>query len=94
MLARVIPYGGNAVRYALEKEKAKVVKANHMPEGIDPTAIWYMMKHHCQLHQQDRTVGRKLERFITTFVISPSKEESANFKMDDWVNLGDEALET
>lgn len=94
MLARVIPYGGNAVRYTLEKEKAKVVKANHMPEGIDPTAIWYMMKHHCQLHQQDRTVGRKLERFITTFVISPSKEESANFKMDDWVNLGDEALET
>lgn len=94
MLARVIPYGSNAVRYALEKEKAKVVKANHMPEGIDPTAIWYMMKHHCQLHQQDRTVGRKLERFITTFVISPSKEESANFKMDDWVNLGDEALET
>ena len=94
MLARVVPYGGNTVRYALEKDKAKVVKVNHMPEGIDPTAIWYMMKHHCQLHQQDRTVGRKLERFMTTFVISPSKEESANLKMDDWVNLGDEALET
>lgn len=94
MLARVVPYGGNAVRYALEKDKAKVVKVNHMPEGIDPTAIWYMMKHHCLLHQQDRTVGRKLERFMTTFVISPSKEESANLKMDDWVNLGDEALET
>lgn len=31
---------------------------------------------------------------MTTFVISPSKEESANLKMDDWVNLGDEALET
>ena len=26
MLAKVVPYGGNAVRYALEKEKAKVVK--------------------------------------------------------------------
>lgn len=59
MLAKVVPYGGNAVRYALEKEKAKVVKVNHMPEGIAPTTIWYMMKHHCQLHQQDRTVGRK-----------------------------------
>ena len=94
MLARVVPYGGNAVRYALEKEKAKVVKVNHMPEGIDPTAIWYMMKHHCQLHQQDRTVGRKLERFMTTFVISPSKEETENFTMDDWANLSDEALET
>ena len=94
MLARVVPYGGNAVRYALEKEKAKVVKVNHMPEGIDPTAIWYMMKHHCQLHQQDRTVGRKLERFMTTFVISPSKEEAANFTMNDWANLQDESLET
>ena len=94
MLARVVPYGGNAVRYALEKEKAKFVKVNHMPEGIDPTAIWYMMKHHCQLHQQDRTVGRKLERSMVSFVISPSKEEAANFTMNDWANLQDESLET
>ena len=93
MLARVVPYGGNAVRYALEKEKAKLVKVSHMPQGIDPTAIWYMMKHHCQLHQQERTVGRKLERFMVSFVISPSKEEAANFTMNDWVNLGDESLE-
>ena len=94
MLASVVPYGGNAVRYALEKEKAKLVKVNHMPDGIDPTAIWYMMKHHCQLHQQDRTVGRKLERSMVSFVISPSKEETKNFTMNDWANLGDEALET
>ena len=94
MLAKVVPYGGNAVRYALEKEKAKLVKVNHMPEGIDPTAIWYMMKHHCQLHQQDRTVGRKLERSMVSFVISPSKEEAANFTMNDWANLQDESLET
>ena len=94
MLAKVVPYGGNAVRYALEKEKAKVVKVNHMPEGIDPTAIWYMMKHHCQLHQQDRTVGRSLERLMVQFVISPSKEEAENFTMNDWANLQDESLET
>ena len=93
MLARVVPYGGNAVRYALEKEKAKVVKVNHMPVGIDPTAIWYMMKHHCLLHQQDRTVGRALERLMVQFVISPSKEEAANFTMNDWEDLSDEALE-
>ena len=94
MLAKVVPYGGNAVRYALEKEKAKVVKVNHMPEGIDPAAIWYMMKHHCQLHQQDRTVGRNLERLMVQFVISPSKEESARFTMNDWANIHAEALET
>ena len=89
MLAKVVPYGGNAVRYALEKEKAKLVKVNHMPEGIDPTAIWYMMKHHCQLHQQDRTVGRSLERLMVQFVISPSKEEAKDFSMKDWRNLQD-----
>ena len=94
MLAKVVPYGSNAVRYALEKEKAKLVKVNHMPEGIDPTTIWYMMKHHCQLHQQDRTVGRALERLMVQFVISPSKEEAANFTMNDWANLQDESLET
>ena len=94
MLAKVVPYGGNAVRYALDKEKAKLVKVNHMPEGIDPTAIWYMMKHHCQLHQQDRTVGRALERLMVQFVISPSKEEAKNFTMNDWANLQDESLET
>lgn len=61
--------GGNAARYAMEKENATVVKLNHMPEYLDANEIWYRMKHHCQLHQQDRTVGaRKLERFMTTFV--------------------------
>ena len=65
-----------------------------MPDGADPTAIWYMMKHHCQLHQQDRTVGRKLERLMVQFVISPSKEEAANFTMKEWADLQDENLET
>ena len=92
MLAKVVPYGGNAVRYAMEKEKATVVKVNHMPEDIDATSIWYMMKHHCQLFEGERTKGRKLERFMTSFVISPSKEESANFTMEDWADLQDEAL--
>ena len=53
MLAKVVSYGGNSVRYALEKENAKTVKVNNMPDGLDPTAIWYMMKHHCQYHQAD-----------------------------------------
>lgn len=43
MLAKVVSYGGNSVRYALEKENAKTVKVNNMPDGLDPTAIWYMM---------------------------------------------------
>ena len=77
----------------MEKEKAKVVKVNHLPEGLDATSIWYRMKHHCQLHQQDRTVGRKLERFMVSFVLSPSKEESKDFTMQDWADLQNESLE-
>ena len=77
----------------MEKEKAKVVKVNHLPEGLDATSIWYRMKHHCQLHQQDRTVGRKLERFMMSFVLSPSKEESKDFTMQDWADLQNESLE-
>lgn len=92
LLAKVVPYGGNSVRYAMDKENAKVVKVNHMPDDVDATSVWYMMKHHCQLHQADRTVGRKLERFMVTFVASPSKEESKNFTMDDWAKLQDECL--
>ena len=93
MLAKVGAYGGNAVRYAMEKEKAKVVKVNHLPEGLDATSIWCRMKHHCQLHQQDRTVGRKLERFMVSFVLSPSKEESKDFTMQDWADPQNESLE-
>lgn len=93
MLAQVVPYGGNSVRYALEKAKAKMVKSNHLDGFLDPTEIWYRMKHHCQLHQDNRTVGRKLERYMVTFVLSPTVEESKNFTMADWAKLHDEALE-
>ena len=93
MLAKVVSYGGNSVRYATEKEKAQIVKVNHMPENLDATSIWYMMKHHCQLYEGDRVVGRKLERFMVTFVLSPSKEESENFTMNDWARVQHDALE-
>ena len=47
ILAKAVSYGGNSLRYAMEKENAKTVKLNYLPDGLDPTAIWYMMKHHC-----------------------------------------------
>ena len=34
MLAKAVPYGGNATRYAMEKEDATVVKVNHMPDSL------------------------------------------------------------
>ena len=43
ILARPVAYGGNAARYAMEKEDATVVKVNHMPDYLDATEIWYRM---------------------------------------------------
>ena len=39
ILARPVAYGGNAARYAMEKEDATVVKVNHMPDYLDATCI-------------------------------------------------------
>lgn len=49
ILAKAVSYGGNSLRYAMEKENAKTVKLNYLPDGLDPTAIWYILKHHCLL---------------------------------------------
>ena len=46
ILARPVPYGGNAARYAMDKDNATVVKGNHMPDYLDATEIWYRMKNH------------------------------------------------
>ena len=42
MLAKVVSYGGNSVRYALEKENAKTVKVNNMPDGLDPVSYTHL----------------------------------------------------
>ena len=39
ILARPVSYGGNAARYAMEKEDATVVKVNHMPDYLDATEM-------------------------------------------------------
>ena len=44
ILARPVAYGGNAARYAMEKENATVVKVNHMPDYLDATEIWYLIE--------------------------------------------------
>lgn len=73
MLAKVVSYGGNSVRYALEKENAKTVKVNNMPDGLDPTAIWYMMKHHCQMAVGGKDCGQKIGKVHDHFCTFPIK---------------------
>lgn len=83
-------YGGNALRYAMEKEKAKVIKLNFLPEHITPIAIWNRMKLHCLQHEDKHTRGRPIKDFMVSLVISPDPKEVEGWADRDYENLANE----
>lgn len=94
ILVKPAAYGGNAIRYATEKEKAEIIKINHMPQDITPIAMWHRMKMHCDMHKGQHTHGRPMSNFMVTFVISPDPEECKGWTRQDWDNLQKEVLQT
>ncbi len=93
ILVKPAAYGGNAIRYATEKEKAEIIKINHMPQDITPIAMWHRMKMHCGMHKGQYTQGRPMSNFMVTFVISPNPEECQDWTRQDWDNLQKEVLQ-
>ena len=86
-------YCANAIQYAAEKEKARIVKVNHMPENLSAVSMWHRMKIHCMKYQARHTQGRPMKYPMLTFVISPSPGECAGWDMKDWARLYDEVME-
>ncbi len=93
ILVKPAAYGGNAIRYATEKEKAEIIKINHMPQDITPIAMWHRMKMHCDMHKGQHTHGRPISNFMVTFVISPNPEECKGWTRQDWDDLQKEVLQ-
>ncbi len=93
ILVKPAAYGGNAIRYATEKEKAEIIKINHMPQDITPMAMWHRMKMLCDMHKGQHTHGRPMSNFMVTFVISPNPEECQGWTRQDWDNLQKEVLQ-
>ena len=85
-------YGGNALRYAMEKEKARVIKLNFLPEHITPIAIWNRMKLHCMQHEGMHTCGRPIKDFMVSLVISPQPGEVKGWTDKEWEDLTNEVL--
>lgn len=83
-------YGGNALRYAMEKERAKIIKLNFLPEHITPIAIWNRMKLHCMQHEDKHTRGRPIKDFMVSLVVSPDPKEVEGWTDKDYENLTDE----
>ena len=88
----VISHGSNAVRYSAEKEKAEIVKVNHLPENISSSSMWarmvaLQMKYKEKLNRHHPLINNSIR-----IELSPAKEETVGWTMKDWQKLADEFI--
>lgn len=90
--AATISHGGNAVRYSVNKDSADIVLLNFLPEGLSAEAMYQrmVMKQKELAHLVNR--GKPLKRNMIRMEISPTKEESAGWTLDDWARLANEYI--
>ena len=87
-----ISHGARAIEYSIDKDKARLVKVNDLPENIEPLAMWSRMMQHQHQCMKDRYNPKPITLNALRFEISPAKEESAGWTMTDWQNLADEFI--
>lgn len=91
--AATISHGGNAVRYSVNKDKAEIVKVNFLPDDISAEAMYQRMVLKQKEFADTINKGRPLKRNVIRMEISPTKEESAGWTLDDWVRLVNEYIQ-
>jgi len=90
--ASTISHGANAIRYSVNKDRADIVKANLLPDGISPEAMYGRMMLVQKKFAENINKGRPLRRNVIRIELSPAKEESRDWSMDDWTRLADEFI--
>ena len=84
--AKSIAHGSISIDYITRLGEAEIIALNHLPDDVEPSTWYYQMMLHQQTsHRLAR--GRPLKNSIIRMEVSPSREESANFKHEDWVKL-------
>ena len=91
--AATISHGGNAVRYSVNKDKSEIVKVNFLPDDISAEAMYQRMVLKQKEFASTINKGRPLKRNVIRMEISPTKEESAGWTLDDWVRLANEYIQ-
>ena len=91
--AATISHGGNAVRYSVNKDKAELVKVNFLPEDISAEAMYQRMVLKQKEFASTINKGRPLKRNVIRMEISPTKEESAGWTLEDWARLANEYIQ-
>ncbi len=89
-----IAHGARAIEYALDKEKARLVKLNGLPDNIEPLAMWSRMMQFKHQMMKDRNSPKPITLNALRFELSPAMEESKDWTMDDWRKLADEFMRT
>ena len=87
-----ISHGARAIEYSMEKDKARLVKVNGLPENIEPLAMWSRMMQHQHQCMKDRYNPKPITLNALRFEISPAKEETIDWSMKDWQDLADEFI--
>jgi len=90
--AKSIAHGGVSLGYITRQGKAQVVKLNHLPEDASPQAIYGYMKLHQKLREEEFQ-RRPLKNNMIRMEISPSKEESKGWTLEDWKRLAEDFVQ-
>ena len=92
--AATISHGQNAITYSVNKDRAELVKVNHLPDNISPEAMYRRMMLHQQKFAAQLHRRRPLKETVIRIEVSPAEEESRNWTVDDWLHLANEFIQT
>ena len=85
-----ITHGSTNVRYSTEKDLSEIVKVHNLPENLSASAIWSRMTILQEQFREKLNRTKPLKNTSIRFEVSPSKEESAGWTLEDWRELADE----
>ena len=92
--AKVISHGSTAVNYSTKKELVDVIQFRHLPEGISASAVWSRMMTLQEKFRGKLDQHRPLELTSIRIEVSPAREESVGWSLDDWRKLADDFIRT
>ena len=91
-IAKAISHGANAIRYSVDKDKADIVKVNHLPDDITPMSMWARMLALQKLYEAKLSQHRPVKNNAIRIEVSPTAEETEGWTLDDWNRLAEEFI--
>lgn len=90
--AKCITHGHSAIRYALDKEKANLIRMNLLGKALDASAVWSQMLIHQKRCEGMYGQRRSLVNNAIRIEISPARGDTEGWTMHDWENLVDDFI--